>query len=230
MAMASRAALIRSPAGSSMSSARGGGSGDARSARSISSSVVSPIAEITTTTSWPCALVATMRLATRLMLSASATEEPPYFCTTRPTSTPSAPVHSNGDLPTDLWSSRRGRRILGAVSEPLSPEPESATPATQRSSSEPRIGDADRDRAVGYLQEHLAQGRLDAGEFDERMERALRARTGSELTPLFSDLPQPKPGQELTPAAGFTAPPWQAGQAVTPTPAPASTAAFEREP
>jgi hypothetical protein len=101
------------------------------------------------------------------------------------------------------------------VSEPSSPEPDPAQPASERSLSEPRIGDADRDRAVGYLQEHLAQGRLDSGEFDERMGRALKARTSSELAPLFSDLPQPKPGQELTPAAGFTAPPWQGGQSVT---------------
>ncbi len=56
MAMASSAALIRSPAVSSMSSSRGGGSGETCSARSISSSVVSPIAEMTTTTSWPCCL------------------------------------------------------------------------------------------------------------------------------------------------------------------------------
>ena len=51
MAMASRAALIRSPLVSSMSSSRGAGIGETCSARSISSSVVSPIAEITTTTS-----------------------------------------------------------------------------------------------------------------------------------------------------------------------------------
>ena len=56
IAIASSAALIRSPAVSSMSSSRGGGSGETWRARSISSSVVSPIAEITTTTSWPCLL------------------------------------------------------------------------------------------------------------------------------------------------------------------------------
>ena len=93
MAIASSAALIRSPAVSSMSSSRGGGSGETCRARSINSSVVSPIAEMTTTTSLPCCLVATIRLATRLMLSASATDEPPYFCTTRPTLAPSAPAH-----------------------------------------------------------------------------------------------------------------------------------------
>ena len=44
------------------------------------------------TTSWPAFLVSTIRLATRLMPSASATEEPPYFCTTRPTGFRSVPA------------------------------------------------------------------------------------------------------------------------------------------
>ena len=85
MAIASSAIEMRSPAVSSMSSSRPGGSGLTCWARSTSSSVVSPIAETTTTTSWPALRVSTMRLATRLMPSASATDEPPYFCTTRPT-------------------------------------------------------------------------------------------------------------------------------------------------
>ena len=85
MAIASSAIEIRSPAVSSMSSSRGGGSGVTCSARSRSSSVVSPIAETTTTTSLPARLVLTMRWATRLMPVASATDEPPYFCTTMPT-------------------------------------------------------------------------------------------------------------------------------------------------
>ena len=79
IAIASSAALIRSPAVSSMSSSRGRGCGDTCNARSINSSVVSPIAEMTTTTSLPSACAATIRRATRLMLSASATEEPPNF-------------------------------------------------------------------------------------------------------------------------------------------------------
>ncbi len=83
IAIASSAALIRSPAVSSMSSSRGAGCGDTCRARSISSSVVSPIAEMTTTTSLPSCFVAMIRRATRLMLSASATDEPPYFWTTR---------------------------------------------------------------------------------------------------------------------------------------------------
>ena len=58
---------------------------------------------------------------------------------------------------------------------------------------EPRIGDADRDQAVAFLQEHMAQGRIDAAEFDDRMSRALKARTASELAVLFDDLPEPRP-------------------------------------
>ena len=88
MAMASRAMEMRSPAVSSMSSSRPGGSGLTWLARSVSSSVVSPIADTTTTTSCPAFLVAAMRCATRLMPSASATDDPPYFCTTSDTGVP----------------------------------------------------------------------------------------------------------------------------------------------
>src|SRR4051795_9020381 len=88
IAIATSAIEIRSPAVSSMSSSRGGGSGDTCSARSMSSSVVSPMAETTTTTSLPERLASTIRCATRLTPSASPTEEPPYFCTTMPTESP----------------------------------------------------------------------------------------------------------------------------------------------
>src|SRR3954453_10407844 len=83
MAIASSAIEIRSPAVSNMSNSRPSGTGTICFARSISSSVVSPIAETTTATSCPARLVATMRSATRLIRSASATEEPPYFWTTK---------------------------------------------------------------------------------------------------------------------------------------------------
>src|SRR5690606_30917556 len=60
-----------------------GGSALTACASSSNSSVVSPIALTATTTALPAFLVSTTRRATRLMASASATEEPPYFCTTR---------------------------------------------------------------------------------------------------------------------------------------------------
>ncbi len=92
MAMASSAMEIRSPAVSSMSSSRPGGSGLTWLARSSSSSVVSPMAETTTTTSSPALRAATMRSATRLIRSALATEDPPYFCTTSATTVHSLPA------------------------------------------------------------------------------------------------------------------------------------------
>ena len=88
--MASNAIEIRSPAVSSMSSSRPSATGETFSARSSRLSVVSPMAETTTTTSLPARRVSTMRSATRLIRSASATEEPPYFCTTSPTDPPTS--------------------------------------------------------------------------------------------------------------------------------------------
>jgi anti-sigma-K factor RskA len=54
---------------------------------------------------------------------------------------------------------------------------------------EPRIGDVERDAAIRALGEHYAAGRLTKEEFDERSDVAVRARTDSELRPLFLDLP-----------------------------------------
>jgi hypothetical protein len=73
-----------------------------------------------------------------------------------------------------------------------------------------RIGDAERDRAAEYLRDHLAEGRLDQPEFDERLTQALTARTQADLDPLFADLPGPKPGDVVVPTDSFQAPPWQA--------------------
>ena len=87
MAMASRAIEMRSPLVSSMSSSRPGGSGVTWFARSRSSSVVSPMAETTTTDRAAGLAGLDDPPSDRLMLSASATEEPPYFCTTRLTAT-----------------------------------------------------------------------------------------------------------------------------------------------
>jgi hypothetical protein len=85
-----------------------------------------------------------------------------------------------------------------------------------------RIGDAERDRAAEFLRDHLAEGRLDQAEFDERLTRALTAKTQADLDPLFQDLPGPKPGSTAVPADTFQAPPWQRSapsQGVAPRPA-----------
>lgn len=53
-----------------------------------------------------------------------------------------------------------------------------------------RVSDTDRDRAVAELSEHFQTGRLTQEEFEDRSGRALQARTGKELTELFTDLPR----------------------------------------
>jgi hypothetical protein len=70
-----------------------------------------------------------------------------------------------------------------------------------------RVSDADRDRAVAELSEHFQNGRLTQEEFEDRSGRALQARTGSELSQLFTDLPgRPAPSAWM-PSAGMAAAP-----------------------
>ena len=56
-----------------------------------------------------------------------------------------------------------------------------------------RLSDADRDRAAAELSEHFQAGRLAADELDDRVGRALQARTAADLAPLFADLPGKRP-------------------------------------
>lgn len=65
-----------------------------------------------------------------------------------------------------------------------------------------RVSDAERDRAVTDLSEHFQAGRLTQEEFEDRSGRALQARTGAELSDLFTDLPQREaPMAGMPPAA-----------------------------
>jgi hypothetical protein len=57
------------------------------------------------------------------------------------------------------------------------------------SSPELRASDADRDRTIAELREHVAAGRLTLEEFSERVERAASARTLADLEALGRDLP-----------------------------------------
>jgi|SRR5579863_2614127 len=52
-----------------------------------------------------------------------------------------------------------------------------------------RISDQDRDDAAAAIREHYAAGRLDNGEFEERLQAVLAARTERELRALTADLP-----------------------------------------
>jgi len=84
-----------------------------------------------------------------------------------------------------------------------------------------RIGDAERDSAAELLREHMAQGRLSAEEFDERIDAALKARVAGDLDPLFSDLPGPRPGQGVATTQPYGTPPWQQPAVPAPAPVPA---------
>jgi Domain of unknown function (DUF1707) len=70
-------------------------------------------------------------------------------------------------------------------------------------SGELRVSDADRDLAIAELSEHFQTGRLTQDEFDDRSARALQARTGRELSELFTDLPG-----GAAPEPSWTGPRW----------------------
>jgi hypothetical protein len=54
-----------------------------------------------------------------------------------------------------------------------------------------RVSDADRDHAAALLRVHFAAGRLTAGELDERLTAALRAKTFGDLRRVLAGLPGP---------------------------------------
>jgi GntR family transcriptional regulator len=51
-----------------------------------------------------------------------------------------------------------------------------------------RVSDAEREAATGRLAEHYAAGRLDQAEFDDRVGRAISAKTRADLSGLLADL------------------------------------------
>jgi hypothetical protein len=81
-------------------------------------------------------------------------------------------------------------------------------PAEPPSSPSPRASDADRDRVIELLRTAAADGRLDPGEFDERLDAALAARTIDALAPLTADLSAgPASAGPLAPRTGTPAEP-----------------------
>jgi phage shock protein PspC (stress-responsive transcriptional regulator) len=92
------------------------------------------------------------------------------------------------------------------------------------SERELRIGDAERTAAADELAEHYAQGRLSTDEHHERLDRIWAARTPSDLTSVFGDLPGSAyraPASYATadtPAAGSDRPRTHGGQRPFPGP------------
>jgi Flp pilus assembly protein TadB len=61
------------------------------------------------------------------------------------------------------------------------------------------VGDRERDCAAHELQRHYSEGRLTADELAQRLETALRARSGAQLRSALNDLPPAsrRPGGEM---------------------------------
>jgi hypothetical protein len=62
-----------------------------------------------------------------------------------------------------------------------------------------RIGDAERNEISELLSKHYSDGRLDAAEFQERLDRAMSAKTRADLSGLLADLPSLKAPQQAVP-------------------------------
>lgn len=63
----------------------------------------------------------------------------------------------------------------------------------RQESARQRVGDAERERVVGLLGEHVGAGRLELAEFEERIGSVYAARTRGELDVLLADLPRARP-------------------------------------
>ena len=61
---------------------------------------------------------------------------------------------------------------------------------TPRPDNNLRIGDAERNEVSELLSMHYSDGRLDAAEFQERLDRAMNAKTRADLSGLLVDLPR----------------------------------------
>lgn len=66
-----------------------------------------------------------------------------------------------------------------------------------------RVSDADRERAVASMREHLVEGRLSLEEFTQRMASAYEATTTTDLAVLQRDLPEAPPGERKRSAVRF---------------------------
>lgn len=58
-----------------------------------------------------------------------------------------------------------------------------------------RISDADRAEVADHLSRQYSEGRLDQAEFNDRLDRAMKAKTQSDLTWLLTDLPGVEPAR-----------------------------------
>ncbi|HXW38585.1 MAG TPA: DUF1707 domain-containing protein [Acidimicrobiales bacterium] len=72
-------------------------------------------------------------------------------------------------------------------------------PARVASDPNMRVSDAERNQVAEKLSQHYADGRLDPGEFKERLDHAMGAKTRGDLSGLMTDLPPLAPPASQTP-------------------------------
>ena len=87
------------------------------------------------------------------------------------------------------------------MSTPVTP-PQAAGPAVRRATwpgAQMRVSDADRMAVADLLGRHYSAGRLGDAEFEDRLDRAMRATTMADLTGLLSDLPDADAESPLAP-------------------------------
>jgi hypothetical protein len=96
---------------------------------------------------------------------------------------------------------KEGRDIM---SSPAGSPQQQTGPALWRASwadGQMRVSDAERMAIADRLAKHFVDGRLGETEFDERLDRAMRATTVADLTGLLSDLPDDEPAPPQQSAA-----------------------------
>jgi Domain of unknown function (DUF1707) len=69
-----------------------------------------------------------------------------------------------------------------------------------------RVGTGERDTAMAALGEHFAAGRLDFGEYRQRLDAVAEAHDRLQLREVFADLPPPQPHLPPGGAAGIAGP------------------------
>jgi hypothetical protein len=62
-----------------------------------------------------------------------------------------------------------------------------------------RVSDAERNEIGEQLSKHYSDGRLDSAEFQERLDRAMSAKTRADLSGLLIDLPSPQTPEQQQP-------------------------------
>jgi hypothetical protein len=71
----------------------------------------------------------------------------------------------------------------------------------QVSNQQMRVSDAERTEVADALSKHYSDGRLDQEEFNERLQKAMAAKTRGDLGGLLTDLPPLAPAQPTGPPA-----------------------------